>query len=34
MARFSGVSEKTVDRDLRKARTVLRKMLEELSQPK
>jgi RNA polymerase sigma factor (TIGR02999 family) len=34
MARFSGVSEKTVDRDLRKARTVLRKMLEEVSQPK
>jgi RNA polymerase sigma factor (TIGR02999 family) len=29
MARFAGVSEKTVDRDLKKARTVLRKMLEE-----
>ena len=30
MARFSGVSEKTVDRDLKKARAVLRKMLEEM----
>src|SRR6266704_3694200 len=31
MARFSGVSEKTVDRDLKKARIILRKLLEELS---
>jgi RNA polymerase sigma factor (TIGR02999 family) len=31
MARFAGVSEKTVDRDLKKARIILRKMLEELS---
>jgi RNA polymerase sigma factor (TIGR02999 family) len=31
MARFAGVSEKTVDRDLKKARVILRKMLEELS---
>ncbi len=31
MARFAGVSEKTVDRDLKKARTILRKMLEQLS---
>ena len=31
MARFAGVSEKTVDRDLKKARIVLRKLLEELS---
>ncbi len=29
MAQFSGVSEKTVDRDLKRARTVLRKMLQE-----
>jgi len=28
MARFAKVSEKTVDRDLKKARTLLRKMLE------
>ena len=31
MARFAGVSEKTVDRDLKKARISLRRMLEELS---
>jgi RNA polymerase sigma factor (TIGR02999 family) len=31
MARFAGVSEKTVDRDLKKARIILRKMLEEPS---
>jgi RNA polymerase sigma factor (sigma-70 family) len=31
MARFGGVSEKTVDRDLNRARTVLRKMLEKPS---
>jgi RNA polymerase sigma factor (TIGR02999 family) len=30
MARFVGVSEKTVDRELKKARTILRKMMEEL----
>ena len=29
MAQFADVSEKTVDRDLKKARTLLRKMLEE-----
>lgn len=29
MARFSEVSEKTVDRDLQRARTVLRKLMEE-----
>ena len=29
MGRFAKVSEKTVDRDLKKARTLLRKMLEE-----
>jgi RNA polymerase sigma factor (TIGR02999 family) len=34
MARFAGVSEKTVDRDLKKARIVLRKIVEELSRPK
>lgn len=32
MAQFSGVSEKTVDRDLKKARTLLRKMMEDLGQ--
>lgn len=31
MARFGGVSEKTVDRDLKRARTLLRKMVGELS---
>jgi RNA polymerase sigma factor (sigma-70 family) len=31
MARFGGVSEKTVDRDLNRARTMLRKMLEKPS---
>jgi len=31
MARFAGVSEKTVDRDLKKARIILRKMVDELS---
>src|SRR5438132_1421946 len=31
MAHFSGMSEKTVDRDLKKARIILRKMLEDLS---
>jgi RNA polymerase sigma-70 factor, ECF subfamily len=31
MARFAGVSEKTVDRDLRRARVLLRKMMEEIS---
>lgn len=31
MARFAGVSEKTVDRELKKARTILRRMLEEPS---
>ena len=30
MARFVGVSEKTVDRELKKARTILRKMMEEI----
>lgn len=34
MARFAGVSEKTVDRDLKKARIILRKMVEELSRPR
>jgi RNA polymerase sigma-70 factor (ECF subfamily) len=29
MARFSGVNEKTVDRDLKKARIILRKMMED-----
>lgn len=29
MARFSEVSEKTVDRDLQRARTVLRKLIDE-----
>lgn len=33
MARFAGVSEKTVDRDLKKARIMLRKMLEEPGSP-
>jgi hypothetical protein len=33
MARFANVSEKTVDRDLKKARTLLRKMLEEPDSP-
>jgi RNA polymerase sigma factor (TIGR02999 family) len=33
MARFAGVSEKTVDRELKKARTILRKMLDKLSKP-
>jgi len=32
VARFAGVSEKTVDRDLKRARVLLRKLLEELSQ--
>lgn len=31
MAHFAGVSEKTVDRDLKKARTILRKIVEEIS---
>lgn len=31
IAHFAGVSEKTVDRDLKRARVLLRKMLEELS---
>jgi len=31
MAHFAGVSEKTIDRDLKKARTVLKKMVEKLS---
>jgi RNA polymerase sigma factor (TIGR02999 family) len=31
MARFAGVSEKTVDRELKKARVLLRKMLDELA---
>lgn len=30
MAKFAGVSEKTVDRDLKKARILLRKMLDDL----
>jgi RNA polymerase sigma factor (sigma-70 family) len=30
MARFAGVSEKTIDRDLKKARTLLRKNVDEL----
>jgi RNA polymerase sigma factor (TIGR02999 family) len=29
MARFNGVSEKTIDRDLKKARILLRKLMEE-----
>jgi RNA polymerase sigma factor (TIGR02999 family) len=33
MAHFAGVSEKTVDRDLKRARVLLRKLLEELSRP-
>lgn len=32
MAQFTGVSEKTVDRDLKKARTLLRKLMEDISQ--
>jgi RNA polymerase sigma factor (TIGR02999 family) len=32
MARYSGVSEKTVDRDLRKARTILKQNMEKLFQ--
>jgi RNA polymerase sigma factor (TIGR02999 family) len=32
MARFSGVSEKTVDRELQRARTILRKSMEKLLQ--
>jgi RNA polymerase sigma factor (TIGR02999 family) len=31
MARFAGVSEKTVDRELKRARILLRKMLEEFA---
>jgi len=31
MACFGGVSEKTIDRDLKRARVILRKMVEELS---
>jgi RNA polymerase sigma factor (sigma-70 family) len=31
MARFGGVSEKTVDRELKRARILLRKMLEEVA---
>jgi DNA-directed RNA polymerase specialized sigma24 family protein len=31
MARFNGVSEKTVDRELKRARILLRKMLEEVT---
>jgi RNA polymerase sigma factor (TIGR02999 family) len=31
MARFTGVSEKTVDRDLKRARVLLRKIVEDLS---
>jgi DNA-directed RNA polymerase specialized sigma24 family protein len=30
MAHFAGVSEKTVDRDLKRARILLRKILEDL----
>jgi RNA polymerase sigma factor (TIGR02999 family) len=33
MARFSGVSEKTVDRELQRARTILKKCMEKLMQP-
>ena len=33
MARFAGVSEKTVDRDLKKARIVLKRILEDLATP-
>jgi RNA polymerase sigma factor (TIGR02999 family) len=33
MAAFSGLSEKTVDRDLKRARTLLRKMLENGGRP-
>ena len=32
MARFAGVSEKTVDRDLKRARVLLRKILGDLAQ--
>jgi RNA polymerase sigma factor (TIGR02999 family) len=31
IARFAGVSEKTVDRDLKRARVLLRKMMEEIA---
>lgn len=31
MAQFAGVSEKTIDRDLKKARTLLKKTVEKLS---
>ena len=31
MARFAGVSEKTVDRDLKRARVMLRKIMEDLA---
>ena len=30
MAQLSGVSEKTIDRDLKKGRTLLRKYLDEV----
>jgi RNA polymerase sigma factor (sigma-70 family) len=33
MARFGGVSEKTVDRDLKRARSILRKMLGSAPEP-